>query len=163
MVAIDACDKAIDRMGHWIGDVGFSLMDRCSYFQILVGTGTTVPGLVINHHFNDFTHEFLFARLIQIRPRQNQIRVFISMLAYTIPILNRGDFTLFAQCWLVLFLSGYFFIAYPLQGWSHAVFHLVICFVPPLLMQAALTLPSSQPYVQTAIHCSRIVNGVENI
>lgn len=67
MVAIDPCDQAIDRMGHWIGDVGFSLMDRCSYFQILVGTGTTVPGLVINHFFQRF-HSRIFVRTTDTDP-----------------------------------------------------------------------------------------------
>ena len=82
----------------------------------------------------------------------------MSILAYTIPILNRGDLVLFAECWFVLFLSGYCFIAYPLRGWSHAVFHLIICFLPPLLMEAALDLPSSQPYLETAVMCARLVN-----
>jgi hypothetical protein len=75
------------------------------------------------------------------------------MLAYTIPILYHGDRDLFARCWIVLLIGGYTFISYPFRGWSHSVFHLVLCLLPPLLMESSLRLETSQPFLQTAMQC----------
>lgn len=90
----------------------------------------------------------------QVRPRRNQIRIGLSILAYTFPILRRGDVALFSRCWMVLFLAGWFFVKYPLGGWSHAAFHFVIALIPPLLMKAALDLPSSYDALRTAGQCA---------
>jgi hypothetical protein len=146
-----------------IGDVGF-LLDRCSYFEFSLAL---VSGFVI-HNFNDTVSRIYHSPIFVCTTDTDQASAqpdpglhFHASLHD--PHFESATSPLFAHCWLVLFLSGYFFIAYPLQGWSHAVFHLVICFVPPMLMQAALALPSSQPYVQTAIHCSRVANGYDNI
>jgi len=87
------------------------------------------------------------------RPFRNQMRILLSVLAYTLPILHRGDVQLFAQLWAVFLVSGWFFAAYPVGGWSHTVFHLVIALVPPLLLQAAAELEASAPQIQLALFC----------
>jgi hypothetical protein len=39
-------------------------------------------------------------------------------------------------------------------GWSHAVFHIVIAFVPPLLLRTATALPASQAQLYRAAMCA---------
>jgi hypothetical protein len=92
----------------------------------------------------------------KVRPRRNQIRIFISLVAYTIPLLRRGDLILFSKIWLLFGISGWLFSKYPIGGWSHSVFHIVMAFVPPLLMTAAVELPASQPQLMVAAQCAAI-------
>jgi hypothetical protein len=61
---------------------------------------------------------------------------------------------MFSRCWLVLSLSAWFFIKYPVGGWSHSVFHMVVAFLPPLIMHAASTLPSSEDQLKVAAQCA---------
>mmetsp|Transcript_27383 Transcript_27383/g.40124 ORF Transcript_27383/g.40124 Transcript_27383/m.40124 type:complete len:334 (-) Transcript_27383:135-1136(-) len=90
------------------------------------------------------------------RPTRNQIRILISIIAYTIPILRRGEYELFGKCWAVLGLGAYLFAAYPLKGWSHAAFHIILCLLPPLLMEAGASLASSQDQVRVAAQCAAL-------
>lgn len=90
----------------------------------------------------------------QVRPRRNQVRIAISILAYTIPILRRGDVWTFVKCWFVVLISGWLFVTYPLKGWSHSAFHLVISFLPPLLLQVAVELPVSKEQITLAVQCA---------
>lgn len=89
----------------------------------------------------------------KVRPTRNKIRIGMSCLAYTIPVLRRGDVWLFVQLWIVFCVSGWLFAKYPLGGWSHSMFHIVIGFVPPLLMVAACSLPASQAQMKVAAQC----------
>lgn len=90
----------------------------------------------------------------KVRPRRNQIRIGISILAYCLPVLKRGDFELFGKLWLVLGVSGWLFGTYPIGGWSHCAFHLVIALLPPLLMNAACELPSAADQMKLAAECT---------
>jgi hypothetical protein len=76
-----------------------------------------------------------------VRPRSNQIRILVSMLAYTMPIWKQGQQpTVFLQVWMCFLVSGWFFLAYPIGGWSHSVFHLVVALAIPILMAYAVTI-----------------------
>jgi hypothetical protein len=92
----------------------------------------------------------------KVRPTRNQIRIAISCVAYTIPILRRGDWELFGQLWGILSLGFFLFGFYPIGGWSHAAFHLVLFFLPPLLIDAALDLPASQGQLRIAAQCAAL-------
>jgi hypothetical protein len=89
----------------------------------------------------------------KVRPRRNQIRIGISIVAYTLPIIRRGEFRLFGKLWMVLLTSGWLFGTYPIGGWSHCVFHFVIALLPSLLMNAACELPSAQDQMKLAAQC----------
>jgi hypothetical protein len=89
----------------------------------------------------------------KVRPRRNQTRIAISVVCYTLPILKRGELLLFGQLWTVFLTSSWLFAMYPIGGWSHSVFHLVIALVPPLLMVAAAELPASQEQLRVAAQC----------
>jgi hypothetical protein len=90
----------------------------------------------------------------QVRPRRNQIRIGISIMAYIIPLLNRGEFFPFAKLMAIVATAGWFFLAYPVGGWSHSIFHLVIALVPPVVMTEAMNLPASQDQIRLAAQCA---------
>jgi hypothetical protein len=92
--------------------------------------------------------------LPRVRPRANQMRITISILAYVFPILRRGDIVLFLQLSIVLGVGGWLFSSYPIGGWSHAAFHIVMCLLPPLIMEAASELPVSQSQMEIASTCA---------
>ena len=71
-----------------------------------------------------------------------------------IPFLRRGELLLFTELCAVFALSGWLFAAYPIGGWSHSVFHLVIALVPPLVMTAAMQLPASHDQMKLAAQCA---------
>ena len=62
------------------------------------------------------------------------------MILYTSPLLLFDDITpkvgklVFQQIWLLFVIALWLFAAYPLGGWSHSAFHLVMLAVPPLLL-----------------------------
>ena len=88
-----------------------------------------------------------------VRPRRNQGRLGAAIVAWTIPILRRGDFEVFAQVIFLLAAGIYLFLWYPIGGWSHAAFHLVLLPLMPLLMQIAVGLDSSQDELHAAARC----------
>jgi hypothetical protein len=90
----------------------------------------------------------------KVRPRRNQTRIAISCIAYMIPYFNRGEILLLIQLGAIYGLSGWLFAAYPIGGWSHSAFHLVIALAPPLVFAAALQLPTSQHRIQIAAQCA---------
>ena len=90
----------------------------------------------------------------KVRPRRNQIRIGISIIFYVLPILRRGDLELFLQVMTVIGVGGWLFVLYPIGGWSHTAFHLVLAFLPPLLMMAATELPASQEQLRLAATCA---------
>jgi hypothetical protein len=87
------------------------------------------------------------------------MRIFFSILAYTMPILKRGDVLMFGKCWVIVLISGWLFAQYPLKGWSHAMFHLVIALLPPLLLQVAIELPASKEQITMAVQCATSNGG----
>jgi len=90
----------------------------------------------------------------RVRPRMNKIRILISIIAYTIPILRRGETVLFCELWAIFALCGWLFAKYPIGGYSHSAFHAVIALAPPLLMQAACHLLASKEQIQVAARCA---------
>jgi hypothetical protein len=88
-----------------------------------------------------------------VEPRRNQMRITISILAYLIPILHRGLVLCFVKLLCLGMIGFWLFTRYPIGGWSHAVFHLVMGLSPPLVMEVALTLEASQPAMQQAAAC----------
>ena len=89
-----------------------------------------------------------------LRPRSNQIRIGIAMVAYSLPILRRGDVERFCILWGFLGIGVWLFSKYPIGGWSHAAFHLILSVLPAIFFSVALELPVSQPQIQLAAQCS---------
>lgn len=146
------------RSNHWSRRWDQAMIHFCSAFMAYATSGQLnffFANLLFNadSFYRQFKHK--------VRPGRNQTRIAISIVAYTIPILGRGDWELFGKLWGVLSLSFILFGFYPIGGWSHAAFHLVLFFVPPLLMNAALDLPASQAQLKVAAQCALYTRGFE--
>jgi hypothetical protein len=144
------------RTNHWSRRADQAMIHFASACMAY-GTSGSWDFFVANVFYNADCIYRQFVR--KVRPRRNQIRILISMLAYTVPVLRRGDLLLFGEIWLVMGASLWFFIAYPIGGWSHAVFHLFIALAPPLIMRAALDLPISQDQMRLAAQCVALQQG----
>lgn len=96
--------------------------------------------------------------LPKVVPRRNQVRIGLSIAFYTFPVIMRGEFLAYFQLAIIFALGGWLFGAYPIGGWSHAAFHLVITFVPPILFWTGINLPSSQEKLEVAAHCATLAN-----
>lgn len=138
------------RTNHWSRRMDQSMIHFASAF-IAYATSGSWDFFVANALYNaDCIYRQFKAK---VRPRRNKIRITISILAYTIPILRRGDLLLFLKLWLVLGIGGWLFGKYPIGGWSHSAFHLVMALAPPLMMRAACDLPASQAQMKLAAYC----------
>ncbi len=96
--------------------------------------------------------------LPKVVPRRNQVRIGMSILFYTFPIVLRGEFLAYFQLAVIFAVAGWLFGKYPIGGWSHAAFHIAITFVPPILFRTALKLPSSQGQLEVAAHCAMLAD-----
>lgn len=141
------------RTNHWSRRMDQAMIHFCSA-SMAYATSGRLDFFFANLLFNADCFYRQFQK--QVHPRRNQIRIAISVVAYTIPIFRRGDFELFAQLWVILSISFILFGLYPIGGWSHSVFHLVASFLPPLLMDAALDLPASQEQLKFAAQCAAL-------
>lgn len=90
----------------------------------------------------------------QIIPRRNQTRLIVSILSFTLPILESGDYDYFGRLWGTMAFAFAIFALYPFGGWSHTVFHLIFLTVPPMMMTYIPTLPASQEQLQFAAQCA---------
>ena len=55
---------------------------------------------------------------------------------------DNGGVTTFVQFWKVFLLGIFFFVAYPVGGWSHTMFHIVTIPLPVILMHHAIAVAS---------------------
>eukprot|EP00978_Attheya_sp_CCMP212_P031090 scaffold116281_cov54-Attheya_sp.AAC.2 len=140
------------RIEHWSRRLDNSFIHVASAL-ISYGTSGQLDYFLANLLFNmDCIYRQLFEP--KVIPRRNQSRIFLSMVGYTWPVLRNGQVGLYLQIWAVLAISGWLFAAYPIGGWSHSAFHIGIAMLPPLLMKAALALPSSQDPIHFAAQCA---------
>mmetsp|Transcript_58306 Transcript_58306/g.142558 ORF Transcript_58306/g.142558 Transcript_58306/m.142558 type:complete len:582 (-) Transcript_58306:329-2074(-) len=146
----------LPRTTHWSRRMDQVMIHFCS-MTMAYGTSGRFDFFVANALFNIDCIYRQFKK--KVRPRRNQARIFISIVAYTIPIVRRGDLSLFVKIWTLFAISGWLFSKYPIGGWSHSVFHIVMAFVPPLLMEAGLELPASQPQLKVAAQCAVVAHS----
>jgi hypothetical protein len=98
-------------------------------------TSANVPYVLFNGAFNLIcARRHFFA---QVQPRKNQGLILLSTILYTVP-LAITHVSAFLHVWAIFAVGGWLFCAYPVQGWSHALFHLVLAAMPPLLLQVAI-------------------------
>ena len=89
----------------------------------------------------------------KVIPKRNQSRLGVALVAWTLPVLKRGDYEMFCQLLGVLAVGIFFFVKYPIGGWSHSAFHVITTALVPLLMQVSSTLPASQEHLKAAAQC----------
>merc|ERR1712157_31379 len=133
----------IARIEHWSRRMDHSMIHVASAF-LSYGTSGQRNYFLLNVIYNLDCVYRQFER--RVSPKRNKLRIGISILLYTLSVLRRGDFHLFAQ--------------YPIKGWSHSAFHLTISLIPYFLLQEACKLPASQPQIITAARCA-IIESVQ--
>lgn len=139
------------RMNHWSRRMDQSFIHVCSACMAY-GTSGRWNFFWVNALYNLDCIYRQFKR--RVYPRRNKIRLYISIIAYTLPIVRRGETILFLKLWTLFVLSGWLFAKYPIKGWSHSAFHIVVAFVPPLLMKAASGLAASEAHINVAARCA---------
>eukprot|EP00934_Nitzschia_sp_Nitz4_P001977 Nitzschia sp. Nitz4//scaffold13_size275219//224463//225485//NITZ4_000911-RA/size275219-processed-gene-0.108-mRNA-1//1//CDS//3329536125//1977//frame0 len=139
------------RTNHWSRRMDQAMIHFCSA-AMAYGTSGRLDFFFANALFNADCMYRQFKR--KVRPRLNQMRIAISVVAYTIPIARRGEWQVFLLAWFILGVSFGLFSCYPVGGWSHSLFHLVIALLPPVLMGVANHLPASQPALEHAAQCA---------
>jgi hypothetical protein len=143
----------IARTKHWSRRMDQAMIHFCSA-SMAYATSGRVDFFFANLLFNADCMYRQFEK--QVHPRRNQMRIAVSVVAYTVPILRRGDWELFGTLWAILGVTGFFFLLYPIGGWSHCAFHLGLALLPPLLMNAAIDLPASQEQLTVAAQCAAL-------
>ena len=165
--------NATERFQHWSRRLDHSAIHLCSMFWAYGLSGTSpiiAANSSSNSSFNSSTdhvdaaessNTFLFWICFvvlnvvyntdsirchwetEIQPRRNQIRILISMILYTSPLLwqqhhhhqQQQQLLLFGKIWILFGIALWFFATYPIGGWSHAAFHIIMVGVPPLLLE----------------------------
>jgi hypothetical protein len=74
--------------------------------------------------FNLAAGRLLFSE--RVRPRRNKALIALSILLYTAPVARRGCWGAFAGMWALVLAGCTCFATYPVGGWSHALFHLIM-------------------------------------
>ena len=143
--------SGLPRTNHWSRRMDQAMIHFCCAFMSFASTGSW-KYFAANALFNmdSFYRQFLR----EVRPKRNQLRIGIAMILYSLPMLMRGDFGAFFQLNFIFVLSGWLFSQYPIGGWSHAIFHIVLDFIPPIMFATALKLSSSQSQLEVAAHCA---------
>jgi len=90
----------------------------------------------------------------KVSPRRNLNRIATSVFLYLLPVLVYKQYFLFFQFSVMFVTGGWLFVQYPVGGWSHGVFHLVLSFLPHLIMKVATQLESSQLQISLAVKCA---------
>mmetsp|Transcript_28678 Transcript_28678/g.42478 ORF Transcript_28678/g.42478 Transcript_28678/m.42478 type:complete len:289 (-) Transcript_28678:75-941(-) len=140
------------RIEHWSRRMDQAGIHMCSVFWSYATSGSWAY-VAVNALFNMDCMRKQFEE--QIVPRRNQVRIFLAMLAYTAPLLWRdGGVEPFCRVWAIFIVGIWLFVAYPIGGWSHGAFHVVIWFVLPILFQSACDLPASRDFIDMAGRCA---------
>lgn len=169
---------ATARFQHWSRRLDHSAIHFCSIFWAYGLSGSPCGPTSSRHEdtttttttFRD-THHVLWSCFVavnvlynidsirchwekEIQPRRNQLRILISMLLYTSPLLwQEPNLVVFGQVWVLFAVALWFFAAYPIGGWSHAAFHVIMVGVPPILLDRVAILEASSVWSRAAAQC----------
>jgi len=139
------------RINHWSRRLDHAFIHVCIF---LLSFGATGRWDVFWVNFV-YTLDCVYRQFeTNVRPGRNKIRILIALFLCTLPILSSGNIALFLHVWTVLLIAGWFFVSYPIGGWSHSAFHVVLWLLPPVLMNGAIGLPASQAALKNAAKCA---------
>jgi hypothetical protein len=139
------------RLDHWSRRMDQSMLHVYSALLSYAYSGR-LDFFAVNALFNiDCIYRQFEEKVI---PHRNKTRLIISMLAFSVPILQQGDYAYFGRLWGTIVTSFVVFATYPVGGWSHTLFHLIFLSVPPLMMTYIPGLPASQEQLNFAAKCA---------
>ena len=138
------------RTNHWSRRMDQAMIHVCSIFLSFATSGSKdffLANLLFNLEcvYRQFEHK--------VRPRRNKMRLMISIIAYTLPMLHGDHLDSFLRFWSIMIVAFWLFGAYPIGGWSHSVFHLVAAVAVPTILEVAVSLPASQSQLNVAAQC----------
>mmetsp|Transcript_8736 Transcript_8736/g.25923 ORF Transcript_8736/g.25923 Transcript_8736/m.25923 type:complete len:375 (-) Transcript_8736:1355-2479(-) len=140
----------LPRTTHWSRRMDQAMIHFCSACMSYSTSGR-FDFFLLNTLFNIDSMYRQFLK--QVIPKRNQRRIGLSILFYNLPILMK-DLLSFSKLGVLFALGGWLFGQYPIGGWSHSAFHVVMAFVPPIIFAFALKLPASQPQLHIAAQCA---------
>lgn len=139
------------RINHWSRRLDQAMIHVISILWSFASSGNgryTLLSMVINL---DSIYG-LYQR--QFCPRKIVRRFAMALIIQTLPIFLKGDGPLSVKLILIFITSGWLFTRYPLGGYSHGMFHIVIAFAPPLVLAASTQLPVAQDQIRFAAECA---------
>lgn len=144
------------RTTHWSRRMDQAMIHFCSAFMSYSTTGR-FDYFFLNALFN---MDCMYRQFLkQVKPKRNQRRIALSIFINTLPILMKGDVSCYSKLATLYMLGGWLFGKYPIGGWSHSAFHIVMAFVPPIVFSYALKLPASQNQLDVAAHCTNLAKN----
>lgn len=142
--------RGFARTDHWSRRMDHAMIHFMS-ICISYGMSGRLDFALINLIFNLDSIYKQFEK--EVRPRRNQTRVVIAGIAQILPIVFQDPIVFLRICIAKVF-AFWLFITYPVGGWSHSLFHLVMALIPPMEVMIAFGLPVSQPQLQLAAKCA---------
>uniref|UniRef100_A0A7S4IN07 Post-GPI attachment to proteins factor 3 n=1 Tax=Odontella aurita TaxID=265563 RepID=A0A7S4IN07_9STRA len=143
--------QGLPRIEHWSRRLDHSAIHLCSALWSY-GTSGSWSYFALNMIYNADSIYRHFEK--EVRPKRNQGRILFSMILYTLPLIWRGESVLFSHIWSIFAVALWLFAAYPLGGWSHSAFHVVMVLVPPILLESSCQLPESREQIRVAALCA---------
>ena len=145
-----------ERLKHWSRRMDHSAIHAASICWSYAISCGSIPFLLLNLIYNADCIRCHWEE--EIKPRRNQVRILGSMLLYTSPLLFMQDddgsrFVLFRKIWSYFVVAVWCFAAYPIGGWSHAAFHIVMVAVPVLLLDMAAKMEAEREWSMAAAQC----------
>ena len=146
-----------ERLKHWSRRCDHSAIHAASICWSYAISCGSIPFLLLNLLYNADCIRCHWEK--EIKPRRNQVRILGSMLLYTSPLLFMQDddgsrFVLFRKIWSYFVVAVWCFAAYPIGGWSHAAFHIVMIAVPVLLLDMAAKMEAEGEWSMAAARCA---------
>lgn len=139
------------RINHWSRRMDHAFIHVCTFF-LSFGASGRWDVFWVNFLYN---MDCIYRQFeTNVRPGRNKIRILIATFLCTLPILSDGNVSQFLNLWAVFLVAAWFFASYPIGGWSHSAFHIVLWLLPPILMDGAIELPASQAALKVAAECA---------
>lgn len=151
------------RMTHWSRRLDQAMIHGMSVFHCLGYSGNVDYTLIVLAFSLDSAYR-LFQNGVH-RPRRILARMVLAFILPILPLLSHGRVLEFCQLIAIFAAGGWLFSAYPLGGWSHGAFHVVLALSNPITMRATTKLMMSQEAIEIGAKCAILqdVGGVIGI
>jgi hypothetical protein len=148
------------RMDHWSRRLDQSMIHIMGCF-VNFGISGSVKYSLMTLAFSIDS----IVRLFQpgFRPKGNQIRMLISLLFGVMPAFMYGYYVDVIKMVLIYGIAGWMFAAYPLGGYSHCIFHVVMALVTPLQLGMSTRHMISQEAIDIAAKCAVLAQGYSTL
>lgn len=144
------------RMDHWSRRLDQTMIHFISLFSCY-GTSGSFDYMLIALAFSLDSMYRLFQN--GHRPKRILIRMILACLMPIAPLVTRGLLLEFMQLLVIYGLSGWLFSAYPIKGWSHGTFHLLLTGANPIFFKVSASLSSSQEAISIAAKCALLAQS----